>query len=41
MSGIDTLGYIGFTARDIDTCKTFAPEVPGLQIASRRVHQTA
>lgn len=33
MSGIDTLGYIGFTARDISAWKTFAPEVLGLQIA--------
>nr|WP_314877101.1 VOC family protein [uncultured Pseudomonas sp.] len=33
MSGIDTLGYIGFTARDIGAWKTFAPDVLGLQIA--------
>lgn len=32
MSGIDTLGYIGFTARDIGAWKKFAPEVLGLQI---------
>lgn len=32
MSGIDTLGYIGFTARDISAWKKFAPEVLGLQI---------
>lgn len=33
MCGIDTLGYIGFTARDMSAWKTFAPEVLGLQIA--------
>ncbi|WDU64056.1 VOC family protein [Pseudomonas poae] len=32
MSGIDTLGYIGFTARDLAAWKRFAPEVLGLQI---------
>lgn len=32
MSGIDTLGYIGFTARDISAWRRFAPEVLGLQI---------
>ncbi|WP_417439389.1 VOC family protein [Idiomarina sp.] len=33
MSGIDTLGYIGFNASDMAAWKKFAPEVLGLQIA--------
>lgn len=33
MRGIDTLGYVGFTTREIERWKRFAPEVLGLQIA--------
>lgn len=33
MRGIDTLGYVGFTARNIEAWKTFAPNVLGLEIA--------
>lgn len=33
MIGIDTLGYVGFTARHLDAWKTFAPQVLGLQIS--------
>lgn len=33
MRGIDTLGYVGFTTRNIAAWKKFAPEVLGLQLA--------
>ncbi|MCC4596990.1 VOC family protein [Xanthomonas campestris pv. phormiicola] len=33
MRGIDTLGYVGFTTRNIEGWKTFAPQVLGLQVA--------
>lgn len=33
MSGVDTLGYVGFTARDLPAWKQFAPRVLGLDIS--------
>lgn len=36
MQGIDTLGYIGFTTKDIEAWKQFAPQVLGLQVSEEQ-----
>lgn len=40
MRGIDTLGYVAFTTRNIAAWKKFAPEVLGLQVAEEHADGT-